>query len=267
MAEPHPTAFWRRLLALPADSQAKTIAMAFAVSAACAILVSGASVLLSPRIDANLAAERQAKLDELISSMPALADILEESQADTMETIVVSLETGLRAPDVDTPVDMQALAADPATSRELTPEQDFAGIGRRPDYAPINVLKSGGRTELVILPIYGAGYQSQIEAYLALEGDLNTVAGLAITSQGETPGLGAKISEPAWQALWPGKQIADDSGDVVLSVVRGKAKTEYEIDGITGATRTGNAISGMVRFWMGPNGYGPVLDALAEGEL
>lgn len=265
MAELNPLTLWRRLMALPADSQGRTIAMAVIVSAVCAVVVSGASVMLSPRIDANLAAERQAKLDELIASMPALADLLAESGAETMETLVVDLTSATRTDRAE--ADMQALAQDADTSTALTPEQDFAGIGSRPDFAQISVLKSGDKVELVILPIYGAGYQSVIEAYLALEGDLNTVAGLAITAQGETPGLGAKIADPGWQSLWPGKQIAGEDGEVKLSVVRGKASTEFEVDGITGATRTSNAVSGMMQFWMGPNGYGPVLDALAEGRL
>ncbi len=65
---------------------------------------------------------------------------------------------------------------------------------------------------LLVLPMHGVGYQSTITAMLALEADLTTIAALAIIGQGETPGLGARIEDPDWPALWPGKQIADADG-------------------------------------------------------
>jgi Na+-transporting NADH:ubiquinone oxidoreductase subunit D len=40
-----------------------------------------------------------------------------------------------------------------------------------------------------------------------------------------------------------------------------------EVDGITGATRTSNAMTRMIRFWLGPEGYGPFLDAVRRGEF
>ncbi len=117
----------------------------------------------------------------------------------------------------------------------------------------------------MILPVYGTGYQSTIRANLALEGDLNTVAGFSVVEQGETPGLGARIEEASWQALWTGKKLADSDGDIRIEVVRGQASSEYEIDGITGATHTSSGVSAAVRFWLGPDGFGPVLENLRNG--
>ena len=51
----------RRLLALPNESRAKTVLMAFLVSGICAALVSGATVLMRPIQAANRAAEEQAQ--------------------------------------------------------------------------------------------------------------------------------------------------------------------------------------------------------------
>lgn len=268
MAELNPVRLFRRLLALPAENRAKTIFMAFAVSAVSALVVSVTAVTLEQRIDANKAAERQAKLDAMIASLPGLSEILAETDADTLATVIVDLTTGRAVTGIDIAgFDMEAIAADPETSTALSDEQDIAGIKRRPDLAQIHVLRSGDRLELVILPVYAAGYQSVLRAYLALEGDLNTVAGLVVTEQGETPGLGAKIAEPDWQALWPGTKIADADGTIRLAVVRGGAITPFEVDGITGATRTSRAVGDMITFWMGPNGYGRVLAALAAGEI
>lgn len=119
---------------------------------------------------------------------------------------------------------------------------------------------------LVVLPVRGAGCQSTIRAYLALEADLGTVAAFTVYEQGETPGLGARVTEDGWQAQWAGKRIFDD-GDFAISVVRGNASGPNEVDGISGASVTSYAISDMLEFWMGEHGFGPFLDRLKKGEI
>ncbi len=268
MADLHPIRLWRRLLSLPNDSPAKTIAMALAVSAVCAVVVSSAAILLRPLQEANRALQQQARLAEVVATLPGMEDVLQSAGTGKLETLVVDLATGLPATGID-PVafDMRAAAVAEETSSPLAPEIDLARIGRRPHFARIHVLKRDQQLALVILPIYGAGYQSTLHAYLALRGDLNTVAALKIVEQGETPGIGARIEEPAWQKLWPGKQIADENGAIRLAVVRGAATSRFEVDGITGATRSSNGVSNMVRFWLGENGYAPVLRNLREGKF
>ena len=61
MAEPDRNPL-RRLMALPNESRTKTVLVAFLVSAICAALVSGATVLLRPIQAANRAAEEQARI-------------------------------------------------------------------------------------------------------------------------------------------------------------------------------------------------------------
>ena len=268
MASLTPLALWRRFLAAPADSRGKTLIMAFLVSAVCALAVSTAAVLLGPRLDANRAAEARARLESLVATLPGLADLLAEAGADRLDEIVVDLTAATVAEGImPEEFDPETVARDPALNTELSPEADIAHIGTRPNLARLYIVRSGAETALVILPVYGAGYQSTIRGYLALEGDLNTVAGLTITEQSETPGLGAKIEDAAWQALWPGTKLADDTGEIRFAVKKGGATTEFEVDGITGATRTGNGVTNMIRFWVGPDGFGPVLDRLGRGEI
>lgn len=267
MADLNPISLWRRLLALPNESRTKTLAVAFLTAFVCAVLVSATAVTLRPLQDENRAAESRARMAAMVEAIPGMAEILEASGADTLDTIVVDLETG-RPTDIDPAAfDARAAAADPATSTQLDPDADIAGLGRRPDHAPIHILRDGDDLRLVILPVSANGYQSTIHAWLALEGDLNTVAALTIAEQGETPGLGARIEDPGWQALWPGRRIADEDGAIRIAVVRGGATSEYEVDGITGATVTANAVTAMIHFWLGPDGYGPALERLRAGEF
>jgi Na+-transporting NADH:ubiquinone oxidoreductase subunit C len=76
---------------------------------------------------------------------------------------------------------------------------------------------------------------------------------------------GSKIR--SWQDSFPGTLIRDASGQVRFNVARATSSTDYEVDGITGATRTGNGITNMMRFWLGPDGYGPLIDAIKRGEF
>ncbi len=267
MAELNPITLWRRFLALPNESRGKTLGMAFLVSAASALAVSTAAVVLGPRLDANREAERAARLEALIGALPGLADVLRGSGAEALEAIVVDLATGTRAEGIDPETFDPAGPDAQGRTTPLPPDRDLAGLGERPDLARIYVARDADGLALVILPVSGQGYQSMIRGYLALEGDLNTVAGLTITDQAETPGLGARIADQSWQDLWPGTKLMDDAGEIRLAVAQGGATTEYQVDGITGATRTGSGVQNMIRFWIGPDGFGPVLDALKDGRL
>jgi len=266
LADLNPISAWKRFLALPNDSRAKTIGMAFIVAAVCAVLVNAATVILRPIQAENRAAEQQVRLEALISAIPGMRDLIDQTGGGALSTVVVNLDKGAAAAEV-TPETLDTVLEDPQNWKQLTPAEDIAGLGRRPDYAQIYILREGDRVSLVILPVAGAGYNGPIQAMLALRGDMNTIAGLAVTEQSETPGLGARIEEPAWQADFAGKRLADDEGDIRFAVARGPAVSEFEVDGITGATRTSNAVTQMIRFWLGPEGYGPLADAIRRAEF
>ncbi|MCB1401215.1 MAG: NADH:ubiquinone reductase (Na(+)-transporting) subunit C [Rhodobacteraceae bacterium] len=266
MADLNPIAAWRRLLAMPNESRTKTIVMAFLVSAVCAVLVSAATVILRPIQAANRAAEEQARIEALVAGIPGMSELL-NSAGGSLSTVVIDLARGAAAGDV-TPDTLGAALADPGNWTALDPAADIAELGQRPDYAQIFLLRDeSDRISLVLLPVGGAGFNGRIDAIVALRGDMNTIAGMAVTRQSETPGLGARIEEPAWQAHFAGKQFADESGAVRFAVARGPASSSHEVDGITGATRTGNAITRIMRFWLGPDGYGPLIAAIRRGEF
>jgi Na+-transporting NADH:ubiquinone oxidoreductase subunit C len=268
MVSPNPLYWWRRFLETPNESPAKTLGVALMVALVSAIVVSIASVALKPLQVANQERERQALMAEMIARLPGMEQILAEAGVDSLAVRIVDLATGTIADDVDPATfDMRTAATDPELSTELPKDADIAGLGRRPNDAPVYLIHSGDELALIVLPIYGAGYESTLYGYLALEGDANTVAGLTFYEQGETPGLGARIQDPAWQALWPGKQVADENGEIRISVVRGEATGPYEVDAISGATRTSAGVNNLVRFWLGDDGFGPFLKRLKAGEI
>jgi Na+-transporting NADH:ubiquinone oxidoreductase subunit C len=268
LAENRPLNLWKRFLSLPNESRSKTFIVALLLALICSTGVSLVSVQLRPLQEANIEADRQARLDAMIAGLPALAAIVAETGADAIETRLVDLETGRIAPNVDPgSYNMREAAYDPDLSVALTGEEDFAGIGRRANLAPVFILSIAEEIRNVILPVNGSGYGGMIYAYLALERDFNTISSLAIIEHSETPGLGARITDDSWQALWQGKQIVNDVGELSIAVVQSGADGPFEVDGISGATRSSRGITNMLRFWLGPNGFEPFLRNLKEGEI
>lgn len=263
-----PLALWRQFLARPNDDRVKTYGVAIIVAFACALVISVTSVRLKPLQEAHLAAERSARIEAMLDTLPGMRELMETTGVTALETRMVKLSDGSFATGIDT-VSFDAVAAseDPEDSIAIPPDADVAGLKRRENHAPVYLLERDRELMLLVLPMRATGYQSTITAMLALEPNLRTVAALTITGHGETPGLGARISEPEWTALWRGKEIADESGTILIEVVRaGQATGPHQVDGLSGATRSSNAVGAMLSFWLGDLGFGPFLDRLeSEG--
>lgn len=259
---------WRGFLARPNDDKVKIFGVATLVALVCAVTVSVTSVLLRPYQEAHLEAERQAQMEVMLDTLPGLRSLMQEAGVDSLTTRLVDLETGAFLTDMEpSEFDARVAATDPEQSVAIPSEMDVANLRTRARLAPVHFLERDGALQLVLLPVSGSGYQSTIHAMLALQADLTTIAALSIIEHAETPGLGNRIEDPGWLALWPGKQIADGTGKIVISVVRGQATSPYEVDGITGATRTTNGISAMLRYWLGDHGFGPFLTRLRQEGL
>lgn len=112
----------------------------------------------------------------------------------------------------------------------------------------------------VVIPVTGSGLWGPIWGYVALEKDMNTIAGIVMAHKGETPGLGAEIATPKYQAKFVGKKIFD--GDRFVSVIlrKGGAKDpEHEVDAISGGTKTSDGVTAMLYNSIGH--YLPLLEA------
>ncbi len=268
MAEIGPIRWWRRFLVLPNDSLTKTLIFAFLVTLTASVVVSLTAVTLKPFHQANLDRERQSRMAEMIAALDGMSVTLNAVSIDKLEVRIVDLASGTFAVNIDpASYDQREAARDPSRSLTLPREADIAGIGQRANFAPVFVLRRDHKLELVIFPVRGVGYQSMLYAFLALRSDANTIAGLTFYEQGETPGLGARVTDADWQALWPGKTLADENGDIRISVVRGQSRSPLEVDGISGATRTGNGVSNMLHFWLGEYGFGPFLRRVQAGTI
>lgn len=255
-----------RLLKLPNNDWRKTIFLAFSVALLSAGFVSSTHLLLKPQREKNISEFQQERLASMLQGIEGLDNSLFESGIDSLTQKVVNLETGWFTDDINAEeIDMVLFSNDPTLSIELPAEADTAELSRRSNYAPVYLLNSNDELAYLILPIFGTGYQSLIKAWLVLGKDLNTVQALTIIEQNETPGLGSKITDESWQSRFSGKTLTDEQGKLILAVSKQGTASELEVDGIAGATRTGNGISNMITFWFSEYGYRPFLDRLASG--
>ena len=252
------------------DSTVKTLVVAFSLSIVCAIFVSTAAVVLQPAQEINKTLDRK-------RNILAAAGMLEEGksveeQFSQVSTRLVDLRTGKFVEDMDPQgYDQRKAAKDPKASSNLSDEEDIANIGRRENYSLVYVVEdSAGELEKIILPVRGYGLWSTMYGFIALEQDINTVAGLGFYEHGETPGLGGEVDNPRWKNMWPGKQVYRD-GDVELGLIKGSVDPDsdnaaWQVDGLAGATLTSRGVTNLVHFWLGENGFEPFLNNLQAGE-
>lgn len=116
---------------------------------------------------------------------------------------------------------------------------------------PIFVYNNNGK-EYHILSVRGNGLWDKIWGWIAIEDDGKTVVGAAFGHKAETPGLGAEISDnKGWKSQFIGKKVYDDNGDFTsVDVVKGVIpadKKPYAVDGISGATVTGDGVAEMLK--------------------
>lgn len=112
------------------------------------------------------------------------------------------------------------------------------------------VYNTDGRTvEQVVLPFIVKGMWGDISGYLALNAGLDTVTGFSVHDQNETAGLGAEIAADWFQDQWRGKKLFSADGSLRgVIIAKGPADIsqpgrEHTVDGISGATATGKALS------------------------
>lgn len=111
-------------------------------------------------------------------------------------------------------------------------------------------VDASGSTEFVVLPVYGYGLWNSIWGFIALKADMNTVQGVKFQHLGETPGLGARITEPELQARFKDKTVFD--GQELASILMQKGEgydyssEQHKVDGMSGATLTGKGVNNML---------------------
>jgi Na+-transporting NADH:ubiquinone oxidoreductase subunit C len=261
-----------------------TLGFAASICVFCSIFVAGAAVALKDRQDANKVLDRQKKVlsvagldcvddmnpDEIGEAFAKVEPILVDMEASPPQPVsAASVDAEYGIADVSD-YDPRKAAKDPAIN--ILVEPNGAKVSKMARYEVVYRFKRLADSDnpcgeavlpnQLIVPIQGPGLWSTLYGYISLTvsdtSDTNSVNGLIFYEHAETPGLGGEVDNPKWKAQWTSKKVRDsDEGPVALAVVKGMAKDEYGVDGLSGATITSNGVTEALRFWLGKGKFEP----------
>jgi Na+-transporting NADH:ubiquinone oxidoreductase subunit C len=251
------------------DGTFRTLVVATLLCVACSLLVSTAAVILYDVQESEKRFDRQRNILQaagLVGKSATKAEVAEKLKS--IQTKAVDLATGTVVEDFEVEgYEQREAEKDPQRSVTLTGEEDLGNIRRRVKVGLVYLVTEGGQLRQVVLPIHGMGLWGILYGFLAVDADLETVGGLVYYEHKETPGLGGEVDNERWKALWPGKKLYDAEGNLKVEVVKGavvggRPEAIYQVDGLAGATITSRGVTNMLRYWLGPGGYGPFLAKL-----
>ncbi len=248
------------------DTIRKTLIVAVSLCLVCSALISFSAVELRDLQEANKTLDKQSKILSAAGLLEADKDVT--SLFNSIEIKIVDLDTGLFNSNLSIEdFDESTFSRNLTTSVELTADTDIALLKRRENFQAVYLHYENESLNAIILPVRGYGLWGTMKGYLALESDLKTIIGLEFFDHKETPGLGGEIDNPKWKSIWKGKEVYSDSGDVLISVIKGSVdknneKAKYQVDGLSGATITSNGVTNLLSFWLGDMGYGPFIDKM-----
>ncbi len=111
--------------------------------------------------------------------------------------------------------------------------------------AAFQTTEVNGHSE-VVSPFQGNGLWGTISGVIGMTADLKHIVGLEIVSHVETPGLGGRIDEPWFKDQFKGEYAENG---IIVKHGAGGGDTDPDngqVDGITGASRTSDAIQVIV---------------------
>ncbi|MBW2591684.1 MAG: FMN-binding protein [Deltaproteobacteria bacterium] len=168
--------------------------------------LAGIQLSLAPTIEANKINETRQKVPELVFGKAGALEIVAQNQ-----------------------------------QLEITPQTiEIEKHGRKVFYSVFET-RVGGKLAGWVIKTAGPGYADKIELLIGLDSTAETITGLFVLDQKETPGLGDKIVTEKWRAQF----IAKKTGSP-LAVTKDGAKAPNEIDGVTGATISSRAVSNII---------------------
>lgn len=228
-------------MAINTNNNVYTIIYASVVVVIVAFLLSFVSKVLEPQSQAN---ERIDKKQQILSSLN-IKGLSKDKVEATYNKVV----------EKDEIIDSKGNVVKDG----LKKDQDGFAVSLKEiskDRLPVYVchVSEGSDGLKYIFPLTGKGLWGAIWGYIALNSDLRTVYGAYFSHESETAGLGARITEAAFQDEFKNKKISKEGSDKIdLSVVKnGKVKdAEVECDGITGATLTSNGVNDMLQECLG----------------
>ena len=112
----------------------------------------------------------------------------------------------------------------------------------------VGYAEDGNQIVGYAFPVGGAGFWGPIYGMVSVDPKADRILGIAFYKHSETPGLGARITEPWFTKQFSGLPIFPVAGDKKIFFLKpsGPGKGRNELDAITGATGTSRAVEAFV---------------------
>jgi len=150
-------------------------------------------------------------------------------------------ETLTQVPELVWGADTPQYTADTSHPIQITPGTVSIKKVQKTAYYPVFRVSRGDIISGWVVKARGQGYADNIEVLIGADPHVETITGLFILEQKETPGLGNKITFPTWREQFAGKNT-----DTPFVVVKEKSTTKNSIDAVTGATISSRSVAGIV---------------------
>ncbi|HEY8512467.1 MAG TPA: NADH:ubiquinone reductase (Na(+)-transporting) subunit C [Cyclobacteriaceae bacterium] len=212
-------------------------------------LLAGTSIVLGPAQQKSLELDTKSQILSAVRSVidvPEKADAILETYNKRISSIVVNYN-GEEVQD--------------ATAESINVAAEYGKDLKERLYPVFRLVDENdpGRVQAYILPVYGNGLWDKIWGYVALDQTMETIVGASFDHKAETPGLGQRIATPEIQDRFVGKKIFDEEGKLVsVMMMKGEhgggessiayyADDPHRVDGMSGATLTGNGLNAMLK--------------------
>jgi Na+-transporting NADH:ubiquinone oxidoreductase subunit C len=212
------------------------------------LLLSGSSQLLGPMQQEAIALDKKKQILGAVISGEELSAMTPEEVNELYASRISSTVVNISGEEI---------REEGLTAEKVEVAKDYKKAAEERAY-PVYIFHAAGNPEAVdsyVFPLYGAGLWDAIWGYVALETDMNTIGGITLAHAGETPGLGARITESGVQARYVGKKIFDESGSLVTVIMQKGEGKDYDnelhkVDGMSGATITANGVNAMLKSYL-----------------
>jgi len=215
--------------------QAKVIGFATIVCLVCSVLLAFVSTSLGPRQAQNKANDVKSKVlqvfgvpvtDEKGKIVVAPED-LDGMFEERITAIVLDAEGKVA----------EGRTVESLSSQEINDRDKATGLKPFYPFYTYEDPESGAKQYAIHLS--GKGLWSTVKAFMALESDLSTIAGIVFYEHQETPGLGGEVEKPFFQDQFKGKKWTANGQVQTFRITKpGAADTDHSVDGITAATMT-----------------------------
>lgn len=211
------------------------------------------SMSLKDRQNENAQADKKSQILQSVHIPTTRATVIADFEKYITKQLVVNSKgeeiSGVEAFGID----VAAEAKKPADQRQL----------------PVYVCQLPDAGTKYILPLAGMGLWGPIWGYVSFDDDGSTIYGAFFDHQGETPGLGAEITKPAFTDQFPGRQLFKNGNFYPIEVVKKGQKPLNPdvdfVDGISGGTITSKGVGSMFDNCLQP--YRAWLETLAAAPV